>query len=215
MPDNQRFRNVINELTNGDASELSKVSGVPYTTIKNYLSRGSTPGAKVIAKIKEAFPQLDSGYLLGSSNNILLSNNNEVVSKKNRGIPYFDLDITGGDIPVYLDQTNVAPDHYIDIFGFNKCTHAFPVSGHSMYPKICNGDIAIFQHLKDKSVIEWGAIYLIITDERRLLKQLKRGAKDGWVILASENKEFDDMDIPMDKILELFLYKGKIEKSQM
>lgn len=134
---------------------------------------------------------------------------------KPKGIPYYDLDITAGDIPVYFDESHVRPDHYIDIFGFNNCTHSFPVAGHSMYPKICNGDIGIFQHIKDKSIIDWGSIFLIITSERRLLKYLRKSQKEGYVILASENKEFDDMEIPMDKILELFLYKGKIEKNQM
>jgi hypothetical protein len=136
-------------------------------------------------------------------------------SLKPKGIPYYDLDITAGDIPVYFDESHVRPDHYIDIFGFSNCTHSFPVAGHSMYPKICNGDIGIFQHIKDKSVIDWGSIFLIITSERRLLKYLRKSQKEGYVILASENKEFDDMEIPMDKILELFLYKGKIEKNQM
>jgi len=62
----------------------------------------------------------------------------------------------------------------------------------------------------DKSIIMYGEVYLVVTDVLRTIKFIRKAKNGANVILASANDRFDDVEIPRDKILHLFIVKGKI-----
>lgn len=195
-------------------NEISERLSMSRQALHSNLSKALIPD-DFIDKFKKYVPEIDLKDINDNVNDIQTKNTAKTKFEISKGIPYYDIDITAGDVPVYFDMEKNEPEHYINIFGFDTCTQAFPVYGHSMYPKICSGDIGLFQYIEDKSSILWGSIYLVITDQYRTLKFLRKGKETGWVILKSENPDFDDIDLETDKILHLFLYKGKIEKNQM
>jgi len=131
-----------------------------------------------------------------------------------RKIPFYAIDVSAGDISFYQDF-NESPAYYIDLPGFNDCDLAMPVYGDSMYPKIKNGDIVLLKKINDHSIISYGEIYLVITAENRLLKYVRKHSDKSMITLLSENERFDEIEVERDKVKHLFIYKGKIEKSQI
>jgi SOS-response transcriptional repressor LexA len=83
-----------------------------------------------------------------------------------------------------------------------------------MYPKIKNGDIVLLKEIS-KDLIMFGEIYLVITNDYRVLKYVRKHTSPDKVILFAENDRFDPVEIGKDDIMKLFLYKGKFEKSQI
>lgn len=111
---------------------------------------------------------------------------------------------------VYADEKEI-PLYYIDMPALKGCDFALPAWGDSMYPKIKNGQIIAVKEIKDRSQIQWGEIFLVVTDEIRAVKYVRRHPNSKLVILASENREnFDDITIERDKIHGLFIVKGQI-----
>lgn len=130
-------------------------------------------------------------------------------------IPFYNLNVSAGDI-VFLDNGLIQghpPDDFLFIPVNIDADIALPVYGDSMYPKISNGDRIAVKLLKDKSFYNFGMKYLIITDEQRMVKYLRKHKDPQFVSLESENPKYDPIDMPMDSIKALFQvrYIGKTE----
>ena len=222
MTDYERVKYLVDKLENGSEYAFAKKIGRSPQSINTMIKDKRSPSKETYKKILAAYPDVSMQWLMfGTSNPFeherveLQSDEHIRTNSRNSGIPYYDLDITAGDVPVFLDQNQIEPEHHINIFGFSDCTHAFPVYGHSMHPVICNGDVGLFRYIQDKSIILWGSIYLVITRDYRTIKFVRKGQSEEFVILRSHSQNHDDIDIRRDEILELFLYKGKIERTQM
>lgn len=135
-------------------------------------------------------------------------------------IPYYDVDVLASPIEVFNDQT-MTPTFKIDLPGFADCDFAINVAGHSMYPTIESGTMILCKRIHDKSLIIPGEIYFIVTEDYRMVKRLKKSEKKGWVIAASDNHNghsspdghtYSSMEIPLDKILHIYLVKGNIKR---
>ena len=78
------------------------------------------------------------------------------------------------------------------------------VSGDSMSPVIQNGDFIAVREVTNMQQIFWGQIYVILLDDYRLVKYVRRhpSAPDK-VILRSANPAYDDMEVRLMDIREL------------
>ena len=60
----------------------------------------------------------------------------------------------------------------------------------------------------------YGMKYLIITDEQRMAKYLKRFKIEGNVLLTSRNKDYEDLEMPVSSIRSIlqvrYICKDKI-----
>lgn len=125
-------------------------------------------------------------------------------------IPYYNVDVTASAFPVFADERE-EPEYFISIPAFKDCDFAVPIYGDSMYPKIKNGHIVAVKEVKNKGVILYGEIYLVITEDYRTVKYIRKHPGDvSKVLLCSENPSFDDVEIPVDSILRLFKVRGQI-----
>ena len=138
-------------------------------------------------------------------------------------IPYFDVDATATPMEIFNDQTST-PSAQMDLPGFAGCDFAINVAGHSMYPSIESGSMIICKKINDKSIILYGEVYLIVTQDYRMVKRVKKSSKKGYVICASDNHNgrtstggntYEDVEIPIDKIIHLYLVKGAIKRLQL
>ena len=77
------------------------------------------------------------------------------------------------------------------------------VSGDSMSPVIRNGDYIAVRELTNFQQIFWGQIYVVLLDDYRLVKYIRRHENPAMVILRSENRNYDDMEIRRADIREL------------
>jgi transcriptional regulator with XRE-family HTH domain len=137
------------------------------------------------------------------------------------GIPVYNLKLSAGPVEMYSDDTE-NPAFRVNVPGYEDCDFGMFVYGHSMYPTIENGSLILGKRIKDKGIIIWGEMYVVVTQDYRMVKRLQRADKPNMINLLSDNDEtrkngnpkYEVMEIERDKIEKLFLVKGIIKKIQ-
>lgn len=139
-----------------------------------------------------------------------------------KGVPFYDIDVSASDIKLFTDNPE-RPSLYMMIPGFDDCDFAVPVFGSSMYPTYENGVVVACKQITDKSLVQFGECYLIVTSDHRMVKRLIKTEKDGVWIAASDNnslhvngsKVYGDLLVSSDKVLQLYIIKGCVKRSQL
>ncbi|WP_289858724.1 S24 family peptidase [uncultured Muribaculum sp.] len=81
-----------------------------------------------------------------------------------------------------------------------------------MKPEINNGDIVALRRIDDFSFLPFGDIYGIITaNGLRTIKRLGKSATPGCYRLIPTNPEYDEQDIPLEKILIVYRAMGAMK----
>lgn len=129
-------------------------------------------------------------------------------------VPYYGVDFTAGTAVATFDDQTIQPEYYMDIPDFRGCK-AFRAYSDSMEPLIKSGSILFGTKLVDPMCIEYGQVYgIILNDGRRMLKYIRRHPKDpeNMFLLSSENKMYDDIDVPKSSVKSLWLIHGHLSK---
>ena len=79
-----------------------------------------------------------------------------------------------------------------------------------MKPVINNGDMIANREIKNPQLIFWGQIYVILLEDYRMVKYIRKHDNPDRVILRSENKEYDDIEIEKKEICDLFIVENII-----
>ncbi len=122
------------------------------------------------------------------------------------GTPVYDIDVTAGADPrscLFADDQIVGSINMPDVISSN--CRVVRVSGNSMEPVIHNGDYVALRELSNMQQIFWGQIYVVLLDDYRMLKFVRRHPDPSKVILRSANPDYDDMEIDRADIKELML----------
>jgi len=128
-------------------------------------------------------------------------------------VPYYDVDAHAGNVTIFAEDGKEYVAQYINVPAFSDCEMFIGVSGNSMYPKYCAGELVALKKITDWDVIPYNEPYLVVTKEQRLLKYIRKGKdKDHWT-LASEHPDYGPFDIAKKKVLYLYIVKGKISKN--
>jgi phage repressor protein C with HTH and peptisase S24 domain len=126
-------------------------------------------------------------------------------------IRYYDLDASAGAIEMFDPGKGIKFKKLI-IPGYGDCDFALNVWGDSMEPVLRAGEIILCKEWKE-SFIEFGYIYLIITDENhRMIKYLQPGSDSSKITCASENSFYKSFEIDRKDILKLFVVKGHVNR---
>jgi DNA-binding XRE family transcriptional regulator len=147
--------------------------------------------------------------------------NEEVHMLADPGIPVYNLKLSAGPVEMYNDDTE-NPAFSVKVPGYEDCDFGMFVYGHSMYPTIENGSLILGKRIKDKAIIIWGEMYVVVTQDYRMVKRLQKSDKPNMINLLSDNDEtrkngnpkYEIMEIERDKIEKMFLVKGIIKKIQ-
>lgn len=139
----------------------------------------------------------------------------------NPGTPIYDIKATATQSE-FISQLPEVPAFNVTIPGYEDCNFGMFVYGHSMYPTIENGSLILCRKVNDKSIILYGEIYLIRTADYLMVKRIQKNDTPGNVLCVSDNfeqrteksKKYEPFDIPRDKIIDLYLVKGIIKKTQ-
>ncbi len=128
-----------------------------------------------------------------------------------RGVPVYDIDVTAGFGPLERMFTEDRISGYIDLPGLNNPVNEriVKVSGNSMEPSILNGSYVAIREVQADTIF-WGQVYVIILEDYRMVKIVRRHADPTKVILHSENPDYDDIDISRDSIIGLYLVDAVI-----
>ena len=131
-----------------------------------------------------------------------------------RGTPVYDIDVTAGAMPrerMFADDNIIG---YISLPQFDPLDRVVTVSGDSMSPVIRDGDMVVLREMPGTDIIYWGQIYAVLTDTFRFLKYVRRHPDPEMVILRSENPNYDDIDLPRRKILDLMVVRNIIHQDR-
>ena len=128
---------------------------------------------------------------------------------KQPGIPVYDIDVTAGCEELSMMFTQDKIDGFVSLPRMSQNSMIVRVSGNSMYPEINDGGYIAIRPVKNIDTIFWGHIYVVVTEDYRLVKYVRRdNADDKKIILHSANPEYDDMELPKSSIKNLFLVEA-------
>ena len=128
---------------------------------------------------------------------------------KQPGIPVYDIDVTAGCEELSMMFTQDKIDGFVSLPRMSQNSIIVRVSGNSMYPEINDGGYIAIRPVKNMDTIFWGHIYVVVTEDYRLVKYVRRdNADDKKIILHSANPEYDDMELPKSSIKNLFLVEA-------
>ena len=128
------------------------------------------------------------------------------VHDKRHGTPVYDIDVTAGAMPrsqMFTDEQIVGWIDLPEVAGNEQ--RIVRVNGDSMKPVICHGDYIALRELSNMQYIYWGQIYVVILDDFRMIKFVRKNPDPAKVTLRSANPDYDDMDIYRDDIRDMML----------
>jgi phage repressor protein C with HTH and peptisase S24 domain len=198
-------------------------------SISKAVKEGKSIGSNTLEKILSAYPDLNATWLLTGDGEMLNTNvaGNVTTYKlksdtavESQQIPLYDIEAVAGLVPLFNDARNLEPIDHISIPYLPKCDGAIYVTGDSMYPLLKSGDIVLYKQLHDiQNEIFWGEMYLLSLDvsgeEYITVKYILKSPKEGFVILASQNPDYQDKEVSLDKIKALALVKASIRINSM
>ena len=184
--------------------------GIVPESLHKYTSGGQPITLKFINKILAKYPdfqnELNGSYIkqIESYNTV---EDPSVPYRRSRLIPFYDIEFTAGDVTVYDDDllANMTPAFYMDLPELSDCKFGFRNRGESMQPRIKSGDWLVVKPIEDATVIHYGDDFGIVTSDYRLVKTIrKHPTKEDFLILKSDNPDFDPIELPREKVLKLY-----------
>lgn len=127
-----------------------------------------------------------------------------------RGIAVYDIDVTAGSVELSRMLTVDRIMGYVDMPQINPECLIVRVSGDSMKPVIPNGSFIAIRPVSSEGIIFWGQIYVVVTDNYRMVKYLRRHTDTDKVVLHSDNPDYDDIDMPRQDIQGLYIVETVI-----
>lgn len=118
-----------------------------------------------------------------------------IIPEARNGAKVYGLDVTAGNLARDRMFTEDLVIGSIDVPFINPDCSIVKVSGDSMKPVINNGDMIAIREIKNPQLIFWGQIYVILLEDYRMVKYIRKHDNPDRVILRSENKEYDDIEI--------------------
>lgn len=208
---NTRIQVICDKFFDGNLTQMAKTSFVSRTTLLSIIGdQHSAPGYETLRRIIDMpSPKINIDWLLTGRGDMLESEAPQISFTE--GIPYYDVDFECG-FDELINPETVNPDCLIRMPGYEKATLWCNATGQSMSPEINNGDIIALRRIEDVSFLPYGEIYAIVTtNNMRTVKRLGRSDKPGHYRLIPTNKEYDEQDIPMDKILHVYRVMGAMK----
>lgn len=162
-------------------------------------------GPLILEKISAVYPELNIEWLLTGEGNMI----NEKKKNKSNGIPLIPTYAMAGQFTCEQNiMENNCERYVIPVF---DADFLIPVHGTSMQPYLNSGDIIACKKIyMDKLFFQWNRIYVIDTNQGILVKRIRKSEKKDYVILISDNPDYDPMEIKIENIYSLSLVIGTI-----
>ena len=137
----------------------------------------------------------------------------DAAKKTTKGIPLIPMEAIAG-FPA-IDNDGVSFDdcqHYsIPEFEAKGADFLIRVSGDSMTPLYCNGDIIACRKISEIHFFQWGGVYVLDTSQGVLVKYVEEcEGDDSSIICVSENKRYKPFRLPKDDIRSLSTIVGLV-----
>lgn len=124
------------------------------------------------------------------------------------GTPVYDIDVTAGCAELSSMFTVDRVIGTMRVPHLDSRSAIVGVRGDSMEPIIADGGAIAIRRISDRSVIYWGQIYVVVLDDYRMVKSLRRHEDPAMVILRSANPDYDDIEVARADIRALYLVES-------
>jgi phage repressor protein C with HTH and peptisase S24 domain len=166
-------------------------------------------GADKLNNVLTEFPELNRDWLLYNEGEMEMNSAKEVVEVVEHGTPVYDVDATcgNGSRPIVFTDEHVIG--HVNLPNVSPTAVIIRANGDSMEPHIHDGDWIAVREVANLNVLYYGQVYLVITNEYRLLKYLRRDEDEQhYVLLRSANENYDDIRLPKADIRHLFIVEN-------
>lgn len=130
------------------------------------------------------------------------------VSLSGNGAPVYDIDVTAGFGELSRMFTDERIIGRLDMPQINPECPIVRVSGDSMSPRINNGSFISIRPIGSGSPLFWGQIYVVVMEDYRMVKFVRRHPDPDMIILHSANPAYDDMEIPRRSVLQFYIVES-------
>ena len=187
---------------------------------KGYWGKTKSISADIAMKISRVYGDMSTEWLLRDKGEMIKNAEREqktieisesAISKtKRKGALIYDIDATCGLSGRDIEFTDEKVIGSIDAPEINPDSKIIFATGDSMLPLIASGDRVVIRKIESWDYFNYGQVYLIITNEYRLIKRVRRHPKDAdnLILLRSENPNYDDIDLPKREIIHLFIVEN-------
>lgn len=173
-------------------------------------------GKKTVDKILIKYQDLDRVWLLTGEGSMLKNSAPQQPSAQEDAgcmLPLIPLDVLAGN--PNLDNPGITEDdcerYSVPEFTCRGADFLIRVSGDSMSPRYCNGNIIACKIVRNVTFIQWGKPYVIDTEQGILVKLLYPAEDRAAITCRSVNSElYPDFEIPKAEIRSFALVVGMI-----
>jgi len=132
-----------------------------------------------------------------------------VIEVVEQGTPVYDIDATCGNLSrpiVFTDEHIIG---HVNLPNVSSNAVIIRANGDSMEPHINDGDWIAVREVFNFNELYYGQVYLVITEELRLLKYLRKDEDEqNYILLRSENDRYDDIRLAKSSIRSLFIVEN-------
>lgn len=127
------------------------------------------------------------------------------LSGDRRGAPIYDINVSAGSANLSREFTDDRIVGYLDLPGANPDYPLVKVRGTSMSPRLADGCWVSIRPVSDTAPILWGQIYVVVLDDYRMVKYVRRHHDSDKLVLHSDNPEYEDIVVKRADVRSLYL----------
>lgn len=181
--------------------------GVDSLTIYEVLD-GRAPVTTISNKIKTAFPQVNSEWLLTGKGQMIIGEDEiqREMKKENHDqlsqyfVPLLPTAAVGGN-PQGIRVNGILPYECEQVISpITSIDFAMPVCNDSMSPQYPNGSRVFIKKVNPDRFIEYNNIYVLDTENGAIIKKVMPSEKDGYIKCVSLNPEYLPFEVAIQDI---------------
>jgi phage repressor protein C with HTH and peptisase S24 domain len=176
--------------------QLCEAFGISQTVLANWKARGSWDWDLIITFCENKRISIDYLVSAETPNYSQIENSIHVVNEPAAA------GYGSGDI--YPDRS-FSQDYYNIPEIKGRADYLIRVKGSSMEPRYLSGDVLACKKVSIQDFFQWNRSYVLDTTQGPLLKRVKKATKEGYILLVSDNKEFDPFEIELSEVRSLGL----------
>ena len=221
MAINQEFKNLISRIKyeySLNQSQIADSLGVKKTYLSDMINGRVPYNETMNKKVNDVFPLPPMNKVHIQKEDTLKISTSDIKEGDYSGTLVYDMDATCGtdDRDIYFTQEDIIGS--VNLPGINKESKIIRANGDSMEPKVYDGNMVVIREIHNWDDIFYGQMYLILLDEYRMIKYIRRYEQDetNYIILRSENPLYDDIKLHKNKIRKLFVVENVLSvKTQL
>lgn len=188
-----------------NVNRASKMLGIPQRTLNRQVNEGGNISMDLVYAILNNVPEISPAWLIAGEGPMLVGEEAPSIDT----VPFYeDLPLSAGN----RDAFNPAQEKPSAFFSIPTCQadFYFPVSGSSMEPEFNDGDVVGVKRVDRSEGIVHGAVYMIVTNENRMIKRCYHDNNDPNLIWCV-SPNYPSFPINKNDVCALFKVVNRIE----